>query len=223
MQNVSPGAGRVVDLVRYPAGRYLVQDVKAELVAQFHEPRGMVVVRRANGVDVVGLHEDAVGLPALFGHGMAVGRELLVPADAGELDGHAVDLEHALLQLDLAEADAVLDALDDGLIAVRQAVEHIIQVRLLGRPELGGDNWRREGDRSGAVGADLAGLAHGGQFDLGAVEGPQLAGQNEMRPAGPATRTVDLSRASLYWASSSVTTVTSSTCRGGRATRYVSR
>ena len=105
-----------------------------------------------------------------------------MPADAGEFDGHAIDLEHAVLELDLAEADAVLDALDDGLVAVRQAVEHVIQVGLLGRPELGGGHGRREDDGGGAVGADVAGLAHGGDGDLGAIESAQFAGQNEMRP-----------------------------------------
>ena len=90
-EDVGPGAGGVVDLVGYPAGGYLVQDVEAGLVAQFHEPLRVVVVAGANGVDVVGLHEDDVCLPALLGQGVAVGREFLVAADAGEFDGHAID------------------------------------------------------------------------------------------------------------------------------------
>ena len=39
-----------------------------------------------------------------------------------------------------------------------------------------------EVDGGGAVGADVAGLAHGGGGNLGAVEGIEFAGENEMRP-----------------------------------------
>ena len=212
-----------MDLAGDPARRYFVQDVEAGLVAQFQEPGRVVVVAGANGADVGRLQQRDVGLPAFFRQRVAVGRELLVAAGACELDGHAVDQHHAILQFDLAEADAVLDALD-GAIAVRQAVKDIIQIRFFGRPELGGGYGSCERDRGGAVGADLAGLARRRQVDLRAVEEIQFTAQREMRaPARPATRTVDVSVASLYWASRSVTTVTSSTCRGGRATRYVSR
>ena len=177
-------AGEVAHLARYPAEGRFVEDIETGLVAQFQEAGRVVVVAGANGVDVGGLHELDVGLPDLFGKGVAQSQEFIVAARAGEFDGHAVDQHHAALQLDRAETDAVLHALH-GLFPIRQVVEHVIQVRLLGRPELGRGDQRGDEHGSEAVGADDSGTVQGGERNLGAGEGIQFARKVEVRTGRP--------------------------------------
>ena len=50
----------------------LVDDVQAELVAEVEQPLVVGVVRRADGVDVVLLHERQLGAHVVDGHRLAV-------------------------------------------------------------------------------------------------------------------------------------------------------
>ena len=85
--------------------------IEAVFAAQLQKPRGVRVVARAHRVDVVLLHQDQVALRLLAadrvaGHGVAV-----VAVHAAQLDLHAVEVEHAAADLDLREADLLLDDL----------------------------------------------------------------------------------------------------------------
>lgn len=84
----------------------LVDDPQAVLVAQVEEGGVRRVVRGADGVDVVPLHQQHVRAHRLQVEGAARLRVPLVPVDALEEDRPAVDLDQTVRQLDGTETDA---------------------------------------------------------------------------------------------------------------------
>jgi hypothetical protein len=84
---------------------------------------------RSNGVNVVGLHEEQILLHELIRNSSSMHRMVLVPV--GTLDDNAlsVDLDQAVLQLDLSETNPMGYEL-----IVSQRQDELIQVWSLCRP-----------------------------------------------------------------------------------------
>ncbi|GAA3293923.1 hypothetical protein GCM10020295_17100 [Streptomyces cinereospinus] len=143
----------------------LVDDPQAVRVAQVEEGRVRRVVRGADGVDVVPLHQQHVRAHGLDVQGAAAPGMPLVPVDALEQHRPAVDLDQAVLQGDGAEPDAQGDAFAPG------GQDAVVQARGLRGPRLDGDRDRlaggdvdgqlRDGDPAGDVGVDAQGALAG--------------------------------------------------------------
>ncbi len=117
----------------------LVDDPQPVLVAQVEEGRVRRVVRGAHGVEVVPLHQQHVLAHGLQVERAALLRVPLVPVDALEEDGPAVDLDEAVLEHDRAEADAQRHPLALG----RQHT--VVEVRRLRGPRPDRDRHRLAG------------------------------------------------------------------------------
>ena len=136
----------------------LVDHVEPVPVAQIQEVRVRRVVARADGVDVVPLHEQHVLEHPLGRHGTAAQRVELVPVDAAQLDRPPVDEEHAVLDRDRAEADRERHRLgvgrDDDVVEPRPfgAPRLDVEPQLLARCPLGAElrdrHACRDGDRA---------------------------------------------------------------------------
>ena len=114
----------------------LVDDVQAVLIAERVPAAVVGVVAGAHAVDVVRLHQgDVAEHGADADHGAERG-VALVPVDALELDGRAVEQEPAVPHLHGAEAH--VHALDLGRVAhvVLQQEQEGVEVRRLGGPGL---------------------------------------------------------------------------------------
>ena len=84
----------------------LVDDVQAEPVAELEPVRVVRIVRRAHGVDVELLHQPHVPLHQLARDRAAARVVVLVPVDAGDQHGLAVDEQLAVANLDVAGSRA---------------------------------------------------------------------------------------------------------------------
>ncbi len=107
----------------------LVDRVEAVAVAQVEPVRVVGVVRGADGVDVVLLHQAGVRLHRLARDHAAVQVVVLVAVDAVDQHRLAVHEQATVADLDGAEADAAGDAL------VPLLDDERVERRLLGRPE----------------------------------------------------------------------------------------
>lgn len=150
----------------------LVDDVQAVPVAQVQEVGVRRVVARADGVDVVPLHEQHVLEHPLGRHGPAAQRVELVPVDAAQLDRPPVDQEHPVLDRDGTEADR-----ERHRLAVRRD-HHVVEAWLLGAPRL---DWHPQLHAGCTLDAELR---HGDPCRDGARPGHHRGGVNPQR-AGP--------------------------------------
>jgi len=136
--------------------RDFADDVEAFAIAQVQEAGVSRIVGGPHGVDVRGLHQLDVPAPMLVGQGPPdVGADF-VHVDAAQLDGRAVQLEHASLDLDLAQADRARQRVKGLPLAPQIRLERIEGGRLGGpqprsfdrdaaREYLGGYGHRRFG------------------------------------------------------------------------------
>ena len=110
----------------------LGHDVEAVLVAQLVEARVVGVVGAAHRVDVVLLHQAQIPQHVLQvddGPGSRVG---VVPVDAAQGDGPAVEADDGVAHLDLADTHPV----DDDLVG--RGDDQGVEVGVLGAPQVGG-------------------------------------------------------------------------------------
>ena len=122
-------------------------------------------MRGAHRVDVVALHEADVPQHVLFGDGPAAPAVELVAVDAAEHEALAVELEDAVLDGHMPEADASASGLQDLAVRVEQSDGQLVQVGAFGAP------WRRVIDLG--LGVQRSVRFRGGAPDDGAVLVPQ--------------------------------------------------
>lgn len=112
----------------------LIHHPEPQLVGEGVEEGVVRLVARADGVDVVALHEEQVVAQQRLADGPAARRVVLVPVGAAEEDALAVDGEDAVGDGGGAEAGAV----GEGLVAEGQ--DEVVEVRVFGGPFVwGGD------------------------------------------------------------------------------------
>ena len=114
----------------------LRNEIEAVFVAEVVEARIVRVVRRADGVDVVLLHDENVFDHVVVADGAAVVRIDFMAVDAANHDGDAVDEQVAVLDFDGAETDALRKRLDDSAFCVNQRNEQRVEIRRFRRPML---------------------------------------------------------------------------------------
>ena len=154
------------------AERHLVHHVETELVAKLEEARVGRVVGGADEIDVGGAHQlEVVAHEFLRGDATLPGPDVVV-VDAVELDRPAIELEHAVRDGDLAQADPLREAL-----AGRERQFERVEHRLLGGPELR----VVDGQRGGS--GDTFGGGERQPADRVAIRGDQPAA-DEAGPAG---------------------------------------
>ena len=110
----------------------LGHDVEAVLVAQLVEARVVGVVGAAHRVDVVLLHQAQVPQHVLQVDDGPGGRVGVVPVDAAQGDGPAVEVHDGVAHLDLADAHPVGDDL------TRRGDDQGVEVGVLGAPQVRG-------------------------------------------------------------------------------------
>ena len=110
----------------------LVDDVEAVLIAQGGEAGIIGVVAGADAVDIVPLHDHEVADHVLHGGGGAENGVAVVAVDALELDLLAVEVQHAVPDLDGTEAHL------QGNRLAAAGNEEGVEVGLLVAPQLGG-------------------------------------------------------------------------------------
>ena len=113
---------------------HLVDDEQPVLIGQLVEHGVVRVVAGAHGVDVVSLQHPHVGLGHLPRRDAARQGEL-VTVDAVEHDAHAVEREHAVLDSEAADADALRDHLGQGPLGIPHLDDQLVQVRVLRAPQ----------------------------------------------------------------------------------------
>ena len=166
--------GGVFDLVADPAVGHLIEDVEARFVAEFEETLGVVVVAGTDRVDVGGLHEPHVLGPVRFGQREAAVGPEVVSADAGAFDRDAVPEHDVVLDVDLAEAETLLDPFEE-LAVASEGEDDVVEVGFFGGPERGGGDGRVESECGGAVGAEAGGTGEADTRRGVAVGGEEFA------------------------------------------------
>ena len=163
----------------------LVDEVDAVFVAEVVPARVIGVVARADGVEVVALEEEDVLHHRVDGEGAPRLGVELVAVYAFEGDAAAVEEEDAVLDLDLAGADLEGSRHLDAPRGVAEGDGEVVEVGVLGVPEMRAGNLAGELD-----GPALSGDAHGHRLRpdglAGGVRelGPDLAALEGGRGAG---------------------------------------
>ncbi len=110
------------------------KDVKTVLVADLVESRIVGVVRGADGVDVVTLHQDDVLKHGVGGEGASEVAVEFMAVHAAEHDDFAVDEEVSVFEFDFTETDLEGDDLGDGSFGVLEGEEERVEVRCFRGP-----------------------------------------------------------------------------------------
>ncbi|ETJ01620.1 MAG: hypothetical protein Q605_AUC01068G0003 [Actinomyces urogenitalis DORA_12] len=162
-QGLAPG--RLVSRIALPADGLeavglqvaLVHDPQADLVSQVQQARVRGVVRGADGIDVVGLHQSQIRPAPLLVEDASAACPHLVAVDPGQNEPLSVDAHLAVDHLDAAEARTQSDGLAGGTDI------QLVQARDLGAPGLDGARLqdRQPRTRQGGAHPEL------GQDDLG--------------------------------------------------------
>ena len=111
-----------------------VHQVEAVLVGQRQEARVVGIVRGADGVEVVALHQLQIAAHRLFGDDVEGHRVMLVPVDAADHDAAAIDHDLPVLDLDGAEADPLRRGLHHLAVRIDQFDQQRVEVGRLRRP-----------------------------------------------------------------------------------------
>src|SRR4030042_491918 len=118
--------------VRFEVG--FVNQINAGFVAQV-VPCGVVwIMRRADGIEIVGLEQLDILEHSAYGNSPAVVGIVLVPVDTEELDGFAVDEKLAVLNFNLTEADPAAFDFDGFAAGILECYYKGIQIRRLCGP-----------------------------------------------------------------------------------------
>ena len=140
-----------------------IDDVEPNGVAEL-EPLAVVwVVRAADGVDRVRLHQLRIEQHALPRHGLAVVWAVVMAVDAAKRNRAAVEMHEALLDRHHAQSDPARFAVDQRAVLVPQLDEQRVEIWRLRGPQPRVVKCRVKGGCKGA-GEQAAGLG-----DLGAV------------------------------------------------------
>ena len=99
----------------------LRHQIEAILVAHAGKQRRIGIVTGANGVDVVLLHQHQILEHLLLAHCAAKDRIAVMAVHAAELDGLAIELHHAVLHMDLPQADVFTDGF--AIVAQHQRIQ----------------------------------------------------------------------------------------------------
>ncbi len=136
------------------------------LVAQLVEARVVRVVGGAHRVEVVLLHQHDVALHPVHADGAALEMVVVVTVHPVQLEIAAVDVEEAVLDLDLAHPDPLRDHLQQLPLSVVEGEHQLIEVGILGAPQMGVGQIQREAAITLAVDGEMVEWAAG---DLAAL------------------------------------------------------
>ena len=105
-----------------------INHIEAKFIAHAQEFRRIGIMAGTDGVDVVLLHDAKVAQHLFFANSIAQHRIAVVAVYALELDGLTVDLDHAVFNIDFAEAYAICNPLSAAMQNER------VQIRIFSIP-----------------------------------------------------------------------------------------